>query len=166
MVYQWRDGTHTAGVPVEAAIEQIEAVRAKHPEGKALREALVTASRSADAPLHPIIFDKTDKEAAWEYRLGKAAYVLRSIVVVHVNPATEKKTQEPVYISLATKPSSDNAGYTPFEVAVERPDLRAELVAKALDVLCSWREKYSQLSAEFGPIFAAIDAFTEERFAV
>lgn len=119
MVYKWRDGFRASGkVTPEVAGEELERIRIAH--GGLEPRVIVDAARVETNPLHPA-FTWNDEAAAEAYRLHEARAMVRSLVVVFRDAATEH--QEPMYVSTVTKvDESERRFYQRATILVNRPD--------------------------------------------
>lgn len=152
MIYQWKE---LARVPVnaQAAGEEIERIRTRQ-NGRLEPQDLVAASREPTAPLHPV-FEWNDAVAAEAYRIDQARYVIRSLVVqIGTNPDAP-----PVRAFVSVVRGTDHS-YTSTAHALADPDLRQQVLERALAELQSWRRRYSEM-VELAQVFAQIDLYSE-----
>lgn len=143
MVYEWKPGSrfkvsaNTAG----AVCEQLEAA------GNLTAKSLLNASRPKDAPLHSE-FEWDDSIAAERYREDQARCIIRHLVV-----RLDEKPSAPVRGFFKIE-GTGRTSYTSVSAILVQPDLRAELVRKALDEMAAFQKKYGDLT-ELKAIFDA-----------
>ena len=149
MVYQWK-GAARITIPAQRAGEQLEALRDQH--GGVTAAIVVDDARKKRSPLHGA-FEWDDSVAGTAHRLNQARYLLRAIVVVSEKAAP---TRRPIRAFVHV--SADGAGdmYESLEVALSTPEMRAQVLARALRKLEVWRARYEELE-ELAGVFAAID---------
>jgi hypothetical protein len=74
---------------------ELEAIRRRH---GALTPALVVAeARNLDSPLHSMVFNKTQSEAAEAYYLERARDLIQSVRVVYKKPNGERSSLRQYY---------------------------------------------------------------------
>ena len=159
---KWKQGSHYT-IPPETAHKAIEAVRRKN-GGDATAEAIVAAAAAKRNPLHPE-FTWDDSQAAKEYRLGQARYMMRSLVIVRDDLAT-KRPQRVYEVVRAPqvetdKPTRIKHVYRTVEDIMADPDTRQELLGRALKELISLRTRYRDLQ-ELAVVIRAIDEVIEK----
>lgn len=148
MVYQWKPNV---SVPVAAQIvgEELERIRVRH-NSRLTQEDVVAEARDDASPLHPA-FEWDDAKAGEQWRLEQASYLIRSIVVA----VEANETKAPVRAFVNVERDTDRS-YTSVAHAMSDAELRAQIIAKALKELKSWRDRYSEL-VELAKLFADID---------
>lgn len=145
--YHWKDASRIS-IPAQAAGERLEALRVKH-DGITAR-VVVDDARRKRSPLHGA-FEWDNTVAATEYRLEQARLVLRSIVMV------SEKTPDSAPVRAFVCISADGErSYTSLDIALSSPEMRQQVVARALRELDVWRDRYEELD-ELAEIFAALD---------
>lgn len=157
MEIRWKQGTHHKIDPT-AAHDAIEAVR-KRNGGEASADAIVKAAKVKRNPLHPE-FTWDDSEAAHEYRLEQARYMMRNLVVIRKELSTDRPQR--VY-EVIRKPQDPEKGrqrtryaYRSTDDIMADPDMRAELLGRALRELTSIRDRFRDLQ-ELAVVLRAID---------
>lgn len=154
MEIRWKQGSHHQIAPA-VAHEAIEAIRHKN-GGEASAEAVVKAAAAKRNPLHPE-FTWDDSEAANEYRLTQARYMLRNLVVIREELATDRPQR--VY-EVVRKPQEGQTRvkhvYRTTEDIMADADMRAELLGRALRELVSIRNRFRDLQ-ELAVVLRAID---------
>lgn len=137
MAYVFKDGTRHA-VTAEIAADEINRIRDE--EGEFFTPAaIVSASRSANAPLHPE-FEWNDARAAEQYRQEQAAYLIRSIAVVYPDEPERAVTRAFVSVQL----DNHEHRYTTMHHAMSDSDLREKVLAQALSDMTAFQRRYDQ----------------------
>lgn len=158
MNVKWKPGTqHRVGADVAYTV--VEELRKKN-NGDVDAELVVKAATSKRNPLHAE-FEWDDSAAAHEHRLGQAREILRHLVVVR----EEIKTDRPQRIyEVVRLPKQDDERpknvYRTLEQIMEDPDMRAELLGRALRELISIRNRYRDLQ-ELAVVIRSIDELVE-----
>lgn len=122
-------------------------------------EQVVADAKRQSSPLHEF-FQWSDTEAARQYRLDQARYLLRAIKVRFVDLGSEAG-REPVrkYVSLSpAAESGEERGkrYIPMVKVMSNATLRKQLLTQALEEARTWRKKYEDLR-ELAEVFEALD---------
>lgn len=148
-VYKWR--AH-AGVPIPAQVagEELERIRTVN-NGRLAQETVVEEARDKKSPLHPA-FEWNDRQAAHQYRLSQAGYVIRMLSVSYVEG--DKKT-DPIRAFVNVSRDEDRS-YTSIAHAMSDDELREQVIAKAYKELNDWKARYEDL-LEFASVFTAIE---------
>lgn len=149
MIYQWREGFRLPGDPNEVGTH-LEALRQKQ-EGFLTAEEILKDAHKKRSPIHPY-FEWNDTDAAREYRLSQARYLMRAIVVVR----EEGVEAEPhrAFVVVSSEGKSDR--YTSTRDALSDEDMRNQLLERARNEMLAWRRRYSEL-VELAEVFQAID---------
>lgn len=147
MIYEWKaDSRFPIGAQIAA--ERLQSIRAK--TGELTPRNVVDDAVNPKSPLHPC-FEWNDEKAAEAHRLWQARKLIGSIVVAEIDDQPlSQETRAFVHVS-STEPQ-----YFPIEVAMSQPDLRDEVLGKAMREIKMWRARYSAYQ-EFANIVAAID---------
>lgn len=119
-------------------------------EGRLSPAELVEVSRPKTAPLHEDFFDLNDKEAAQKYREGRAANMIRSIIVT---PDAEEEAK-PVRAFFNIERGTHE--YLPTEIIFSDEAKKARLLEIAKRELVSFKVKYETLT-ELAGVMKAID---------
>lgn len=153
MIYQWKNGFPSHGADAGKVARHCEKLR-KLNSGKLTPKLVVDDARSTNAPTH-VCFQWDDALAAEEFRLAQARTMLRSITV----QAT--KDSEPVtqYVNVQFAEEEERA-YTSVHDAVQDPELRRQLLDKAISEVAAWRRKYREYT-ELSALFDVIDTQLE-----
>jgi hypothetical protein len=113
-------------------------------------EAVVNAARKKSSPLHTYI-TWDDSEAAAQYRLVQAAWLIRTVKVKVITPAGE--TTRAFVRVVVQDAAEDDEGeptqsgqYVPIQVALDTPDYREQMLADAKSELAAFRRKYAVLN--------------------
>ena len=156
VVYAWRTGLGgRMPVSAQAAGEEIARITSADDPYFRARE-VVSASRPADAPLHPV-FEWDDAVAAEAHRVEQARSLIRSVVAC----STSRPDAEPVRAFVSVSPDNDGPRYTTMHYAMADPDLRAQILAQALSELRAFERKYAAL-LDLSKVMAAFDAAYRE----
>ena len=153
---------------LDPAVVQAEFERLEKLHGKLAPETLVTAARPVGSALHDA-FTWEDSLAAERWRLQEASYLLRVVViepeggftatraVVHIEETPEGGVVPAASIGAAT----GAGGYRSLEVVMSSPEMRDQMLHRALIDFRVWRGKYAALK-ELAPIFDAADEITKK----
>jgi hypothetical protein len=161
MEVRWKPGTHHK-VDSDKAHAAIEVVRRKC-GGSASAAEVVEAAKAKRNPLHPE-FEWDDSIAATEHRLNQARELMRHLVVVRDDVTTDRPQR--VY-QVVRQPQEDSTSgerikhvYRTTEDVMADPDMRAEVLGRALRELISIRTRYRDLQ-ELAVVLRAIDEVVE-----
>jgi hypothetical protein len=153
VVYKFRSGFHMTGDPqkVGAALETLWNGNGGH---LAPEDVVVEAAKRRSV-LHPY-FEWDDTEAARQYRLSQAGYLIRAIVV---SPAESEPPFEPVraFVSVGGPDDEQARSFTHIREAMRDEELRGQVLQRARAELVAWRKRYADLQA-FAEVFAAVDS--------
>jgi hypothetical protein len=129
-------------------------------------EEVVQAARSKRSPLHPFIFDNTDREAALEYRLQKARLLIGSIRYSIVVEGQQEPVETRAFFSMHREDKEDGTArrYVSTEKVMASPSLRLQLIEQAHRELRSWCARYRHLD-ELQPAVQAIEDALREPVA-
>lgn len=152
MIYQFKDGSHTAKLDAQAVGEHLEHLRELH--GQLTAEVTVDDARPKNSLLHPV-FEWNNKVAAEEYRKEQARLLIRSVVVI---PGDDQGPAQP-YRAFVVISEFGEQGYTSTYVALNDPQLRAQVLARALRELRQFQAKYRELD-ELAEVFSAAKRLT------
>ena len=155
MTFAWRPESRFP-IGAQVAAERLNII--KQAAGGITPSAVVDDARGDNSPLHPC-FEWDDPKAAEGFRLAQARKLIGSIVVVEVgeNPVN-KETRAFVHTSIS------EPRYEPIEVAMSRPDIRAEVLARARGEIANWKARYAAYS-EFARLHATIDELLADETA-
>lgn len=151
MKYLWKDGARVKGVEAQVAGERLETIRSVH-NGRLTPTAVLDDARPDDSPLHPA-FEWDDSVAAEAHRHEQARSMIRSVVVRF----EERPKSDPVraFVHVLQQDDAD-ASYTSLAHAMQTPELRGQVLARAMAEVKSWRQRYKDYE-ELGVIFDAVD---------
>lgn len=144
-VYAWSPDVRKpkkAAALVGAAIERV-----KSRSGKLTAKALVDDARPAGSPTHDL-YEWDDTKAAERYRETQARDYIRALVV------TVESTRGPTTMRAAVSFGSGES-YVTSDRVMSSAELRARLIAQALNEAESWRRRYEHLR-ELSAVFTAI----------
>lgn len=149
MVYKWKFQPK-GKVSAQAAGECIENI-AKRNKGTITARLVLNEAHSKRSPLHNL-FEWDDTVAAEKYRETQVQQILIQLVVVQKRKDSEEPLRIRAFVSVEEK---ESIHYTPLARAMSRPQLRQQLIIRALAEIKVWREKYKELE-ELSVIFKAI----------
>ncbi len=157
MKIAWKNGTQHK-VDAAEAHKAIEIVR-KRNGGEASAEAVVAAAKAKRNPLHPeFVWD--DGKAADEYRLGQARHLVAHLVVIREEIATDRPQRVYEVIKQPQDPEKGRQrakyAYRSTDDIMRDPDMRAELLGRALRELIGFRARYRDLQ-ELAVVLRSID---------
>lgn len=124
-------------------------------EGRLSPAELVEVSRPKSAPLHDDFFDLNDKEAAQKYREGRAANMIRSIIV------TPDAEEEAKLVRAFFNIERGTHEYIPTEIIFSDDAKKSRLLEVAKRELLSFKAKYETLT-ELAGVMNAIDELINE----
>lgn len=126
-------------------------------EGRLSPAELVEVSRPKSAPLHDDFFDLNDKEAAQKYREGRAANMIRSIIVTPDGEEETKTVRAYFNIERGTHE------YIPTEIIFSDEEKKNRLLEIAKRELVSFKAKYQTLTELSGVMNAIDDVLKEDQ---
>jgi hypothetical protein len=147
MAFQFKDGAQLRGDPQRVG-QELEAIRGV--AGGLTARAVVDAARPKKHYLHRY-FTWDDAIAAARYREDEARHLIRSVVVRFTDEPT---STVPVRAFVAIGKDEDR--YMPTSVVLSQEKLRAKLLARAVEELRWFKQKYRDLS-ELAGVFRAIE---------
>jgi hypothetical protein len=149
MVYMWKGGAHIRGsLDAQAVGSRLESLRQLF--GQLTPEVAVEDARPVDALLHPA-FEWDDVAAAEQFRLVQAREIIRSVVVIPSN----KPDATPIRAFVVIGEIGDRS-YTSTYAAMADPELRQQILARALRELRQWQAKYRELE-ELASVFEVVE---------
>lgn len=162
--YSYRPG-FSFKVPAQVVGETLSKIAE---DGEVTSQALLDASRDADAPTHGL-FEWDDSVAANRYRLHQATCVINA-VEVHIVTKSGNELSQAAFVNVCKKEPARTGSFVPIEVAMSDGEMRSKLMDNALCELKAFRRKYSrlsELSVDFGHLIEQIDyvVMMEEKFA-
>lgn len=119
---------------------------------------VVKDAKRKRSPLHDY-FEWDDSKAAHAHRLERARHLIRSVEVVIKREGKEYQTRA-FHSVIIKRNSHTERAYAEVERVMSEPELREQVIGKALQELESWRRRYGELR-ELGKVFAAIDTARE-----
>lgn len=155
MIYQFKSGSHIAGVSPQVAGEAIASLRKRH--GHVTPNLLVEANKLKKAPLHDYFFGRSEKDLAAERREELAQHIIMCVI------GMETPDSEPRQAFICVSRNADTVGhYTTAEIAFSDPVLCEVVLARARQELAAFKRKYADLK-ELASLFRVIDEVLEER---
>ena len=107
-------------------------------------EEVVVAARPKASPLHKHVFDKNQRAAAHEYYLSRARHIIRHIVVEEAKPDGETVATRAFHHVTDSGDDGSGSGYVSQHVVWRTPDFTEQVVARAMQELRIWRDRYRQ----------------------
>ena len=155
MEVMWKRGSTFTG-DAKASYERIESIRTRL-GGEVSADDIVQDAAKPRSPLHRH-FQWDDAIAANEHRREIARHMLRSFVVVRDELKTDRpqRVYEVVRVAQPETPQRVKHVYRTVEDIMQDPDLRAELLGRALRELITIRNRYRDLQ-ELAVVLRAID---------
>lgn len=140
MIYQFAEGHRLAvknanAQEVGEALEQLTAN-----EQNFGPHLLVETARPKSSPLHKY-FEWDDTEAAAQYRIEQARYLIRTVIVVR----DEEPESPRIRAFVAVAEDAGRGRYVPMGRALSTPSYREKLMADAESDLARYQNKYSVL---------------------
>lgn len=134
-----------------------------------LGESVTPAELVSEAKRNTVLkkyFTWDDRKAAHDHRLWQARHLLGSLSVVVEMPNGDQKELRAFYSQKVESSSVDDEGseevrtsrrYMHISVVEREPELARDVIGDAKRELREWKTRYSDYSAYFGPVFAAIE---------
>ena len=151
MIYTWKNGSFLKADAQEVG-ETLEELRKKN-NGKLTPPIIVRAAKPKKSLFHNC-FEWDDTKAARQHREEQARYLMRHIAVVY-EEKTETNEEKTVRAYVNVREDGERAYQSVF-VAMKDPDLRQQILLKALQEMDQFRKKYDELE-EFQEVFVAVD---------
>lgn len=149
--YSFREGFSVKGDPSTIG-ERLEFLKGSNGELHPLD--VVNDARSESSPLHAC-FEWDDTEAANQYRLSQARYIIRSIEITYEKPdSTGGECVVVQYANLGDR--SDSKPYQDIRVIMSNKRDRDKYVRMVLRELKTIRDKYKHIK-ELSAVYDAID---------
>ena len=149
MIYEWKSGARgVSSINAQVIGQQLEHIRKKN-GGFMTPQMVVDDARKSRSPLHNA-FEWDDAQAASQYRIEQAGYIIRHLSVTVVVGAKETVTR--AFVSIK---QDDGACYTSIVRAMGDAELRAQVLQQAWAELEAWKGKYKEYD-ELSHIFAAM----------
>lgn len=155
-VYQFRAGSPSFPIGAQVAGEALESI-GSHNSGELVPEQIVNAARPADSPLHPA-FEWDDGIAAERYRKHQARDLIGALVTVIPE---QKVSSEPIRAFVSVRREGEGNSYVPIRTAMTDPQLRDQILARAMRELVAWRDRHKELN-ELAHLFSQVDMFAEQ----
>jgi hypothetical protein len=154
--YKWVEGCR---LPLDAQVvgTELERLRKKH-GGELSTQIVVKEAESKRSPLHEA-FEWNDTEAARQFRLVQAGYMIRHVTVVFEDPDEDMEHEIRAFVSVKQE-DAEKPSYTSMRSAMESPELRDQVFKQALNEINRWKMKYRHLTL-FARIFSEIDVINE-----
>jgi hypothetical protein len=123
-------------------------------------DIVVNDAQYTTSPLHDYFTWANDADAV-KWRLQQARAMIGSINIIIKVDDHEQEVRAFQHLSFKISEKETKTGYTTTVRALSEPELRLQMIDKALAELNSWRKRYRQYK-ELGDVFAAIER-TEEQ---
>lgn len=155
MIYEWKEGSRFS-IGAQIAAERL--MQIKEDRGALTPRAVVDDATHDNSPLHKC-FEWNDVKAADAFRIEEARKLIGSIIVAQVDDApVSKETRAFIHTNI------EGPRYEAIQVAVQRPDMRAEILGRAQHEIKMWRARYAAYS-EFAQLHGAIDRLLADQTA-
>jgi len=149
VTYKWKPGSRI-NIPAQEAGERLETLQKQY--GHLTPQIVVEDARDSQSVFHPA-FEWDDVKAAEEYRLEQARYILRHLIVVRQE--TEKPQEIRAFV-VVKEEEQDRQWYAPTLSVLTEPELRRQVLERALRELEAFRRKYKEL-VELAEVLAAAE---------
>lgn len=156
MIYKFRDGSPSFAIEAQSVGEALEAIGG-HNSGELVPEQVVDAARPADSVLHPA-FEWDDGLAAERYRKQQARELIGALVTIIPE---QKQSTTPVRAFISVRRSGEGHAYIPIRTAMSDPEIRDQVLARAMRELVAWRDRHKELN-ELAQLFSQVDMFAEQ----
>ena len=123
-------------------------------------EDIIEDARSQLSPTHEF-FEWDDTEAAAQYRLQQAKYMLRSIHIVVETHEQEIETRAFVNVRVTEPEPERKRVYMNVQHALSEEQIKEQVIDEALRQLDAWRARWSGYT-ELAGLFAAIEQAREQ----
>lgn len=147
--YEWREHERNYGIDADVAGNLLTKLTER--DGELTADSVVKEAKKKSSPLHPW-FEWDDTEAAHKFRKNQARKLIQSINVRIIGDTDAEPIR--AFVHLGT--TNDKSGYATLAHVLSEPELRIQLVAKALAELNAVKGRYSHLT-ELAEVFAAMD---------
>lgn len=130
-------------------------------KGKVTPSDIVTEGKNPKSPLFNY-FDWDDKNAAEKYRIIQARHLINHLtVVVTINGGELREHKAFFNVNETPFDKIKNKVYVTMIRALSEPELRKQVLARAIREVEYWQSKYNEYS-EFSEIFDAISKTKKE----
>lgn len=153
--YRFRPGYH-AKVKAEIAGTELDRIT-KENDGRLTPKHVVSESRPASAPLHPV-FEWDDSIAAELHREEQARCLIRSTLTIISAGEVETPIKSYLNVDPHKEEGSEERFYVPSGVAMTDEEYHTYVVADAERYLLGAKERFKQIK-EMAGIFAEIDRY-------
>ena len=147
-IYGWANVNYP--VPASVVGETCERLEAEY--GSVTRENFLEAARDETSPTHSL-FEWDDAKAAEKYRVDQSGRILGNLRITVTDDNNEEIQVHAVY---NVKSTNEKAQYRSFNVVMCDPDMKSEVLKRAITELNIFRRKYETLE-ELVEVFHAID---------
>ena len=140
--------------------------------GEVAIPTVLEVAKAKNHPLHPFLYDVTDKEAADRWRIDEVRRLCRAVEVRYIDDTGDEQHRAPLMVScrvvstqeLAEESEADTLSrvYRSTESALANPATRADVLAEALRMAQQFMVRYNHLK-ELAPVFAAIRKIMPKR---
>lgn len=147
MEYKWKPGTR-AKIKAQVAGDELESIR-KGNDGLLTPQVVLEQASDPESPIHDG-FEWDDSTAANLHREQEARLMINHLTVT----ISEVPGSEPTraFVSIRV---DDSPRYTSIQVALATPELRKQVLDKALKEARAWQDRYNEYE-ELTSVFAAI----------
>jgi len=146
VIYEWRDGFPSRGVPAAKAGGAIENIRRTH-LGEISPEVVVEEAREPRHILHPL-FQWHDTEAAAAFRLIQARNLIGALTVKVTLAARTEPRDMRAFVSVpAQSEKCDRRVYVRVQDAMSDPEQSEYVIGRALIELRGWQRRWKDYTA-------------------
>jgi len=156
--YAWKKGSKLS-VNADVVGKYVDQLKKKH--GEITPELLLKSAESTRSAIHSC-FEWDNDEAAHQYRLSQARYILRSIITYVITSGDNKRPVR-VWIPVGKQhqiiedEDQTESTYKRVDEIMHNPNLRAQLLIRAWKELKQWRIRY-EIYEELAEVFKAMDS--------
>jgi len=118
-------------------------------------EQIIAEARPKNSPIHHL-FEWDDSEAAEKYRRWQARSHTNHLQIIIKTEQGQEVTRAFHSVTITSDDGSRERAYCHMDSVAENPDLREQVIAKALAELNGWRARYAQYKRVFSEVFEAI----------
>ena len=123
--------------------------------GEFTPEQVLEEAGSKKSPIHRF-FQWNNTKAARQFRLQQARHLVNHLLIVITidNEEVGTKAFHSIEVELGDATEKE---YSSFEVVINDPDRKNQIIERALAEVEAWTERWTQYSSVFGGVFKAVD---------
>jgi hypothetical protein len=137
---------HIKSADTQAIGEFLERIKVRTPE-KILEEV----KNHPNHVIYGYVFDCTDRDAVYQYRLDRVRWIMRHII--YKIDKSESKTNVRLFYNIVN--SDGDKEYKTMDEVFSKPEFSNQVIGYALDELNGWCDKY-EVYKELGKIAGSI----------